>query len=78
MKEEEPLETVFDTSDESEAMMVQGLLESNEIEVLRSMPPGVFAIHQPPMGTIHLQVFQSQAETARQLIADYQHSEAEP
>lgn len=60
-----PLERVelFDTTDESEADAVQGLLESRGIEVQRSS----LAL----MGQIRLQVPPSQVADAQRLVADY-------
>src|SRR6266540_5938140 len=66
----EELVKVFDTDQESEAMVVQGLLESEGIEsVLVSLeaPQDVL----PGVGGVVLQVREDQAEQALQLIEDY-------
>jgi hypothetical protein len=65
---------IFDTNAESESNVVQGLLESNGFEVLKTMdeaPGGVLPFSNSPMGGIRLQVFESQAEEARNVIAKY-------
>lgn len=62
------LVTVFDTEQESEAMVVQGLLESNGIESIITnldAPQDVL----PGVGGVVIQVHPEQAEEARQLIA---------
>lgn len=64
---------VFDTDQESEAMVVQGLLESEGIEsVLVSLeaPQDVL----PGVGGVVLQVSEDQAERALELIEDYRKS----
>ena len=66
----EELVKVFDTDQESEAMVVQGLLESEGIEsVLVSLeaPQDVL----PGVGGVVLQVREDQAEQALKLIEDY-------
>ncbi len=58
---------VFDTEQESEAMVVQGLLESEGIDALISYldaPQDVL----PGVGGIIVQVREEQAEEARQII----------
>ena len=65
----EQLVKVFDTEQESEAMVVQGLLESEGIDTLISYldaPQDVL----PGVGGIIVQVRAEQAERARQLMAD--------
>ena len=65
----EQLVKVFDTEQESEAMVVQGLLESEGIESLITYldaPQDVL----PGVGGIIVQVREDQAERARQLMAD--------
>ena len=67
---EEPLVEVFDTPQESEAMVVRGLLESSGIEALVSAldaPQDVL----PGVGGIVVRVRAGQADEARQLIADH-------
>ena len=47
----EPLDDIFDTNDDSEAMVVQGLLEANEFEVLKTYAeaaPGTFSFSNSP------------------------------
>lgn len=65
--DEKELVTVFDTSDEAEAMVVQGLLESNEIE---SLLTGLDAQQDvlPGVGGVVLRVRPSDAEEARSII----------
>jgi hypothetical protein len=66
----EKLEQVFDTADESEALVVQGLLESNGIECMestRDAPQDVL----PGVGGIVLSVRQEQAAQARLMIEEY-------
>jgi hypothetical protein len=65
---------IFDTNAESESNVVQGLLESNGFEVLKTMqeaPGGVLPFSNAPLGGIRLQVFESQADEARNVIAEY-------
>ncbi len=65
----EQLVKVFDTEQESEAMVVQGLLESEGIDSLITYldaPQDVL----PGVGGIIVQVREDQAERARQLMAD--------
>jgi hypothetical protein len=65
----EQLVKVFDTEQESEAMVVQGLLESEGIESLISYldaPQDVL----PGVGGIIVQVREDQAQRALQLITD--------
>ena len=68
--EEKELVTVLDTSDEAEALVVQGLLESNEIESLlvnREATQDVF----PGVGGVELRVRPSEAEEAREIIESF-------
>jgi hypothetical protein len=65
--EEKELVTVFDTSDEAEALVVQGLLESNGIESLlsyRDAPQDVL----PGVGGVMLRVRPSEADEALAII----------
>jgi hypothetical protein len=66
----EKLEQVFDTADETEALVVQGLLESNGIECMestRDAPQDVL----PGVGGIVISVRQEQAAQARLMIEEY-------
>ena len=70
----ESLVDIFDTNDDSEAMVVRSLLESGGIEVLMTSveaPAGVFPFSAMPLGHIRLQVLESQAEDALRVIAEY-------
>lgn len=72
----EKLVKVFDTEQESEAMVVQGLLESEGIESIISSldaPQDIL-----PVGGVILQVREEQADRARQIIDDYRNNAAEP
>jgi hypothetical protein len=65
----EHLVKVFDTEQESEAMVVQGLLESEEIDSLITYldaPQDVL----PGVGGVIVQVREEQAERARKIIAE--------
>ena len=65
----EQLVKVFDTEQESEAMVVQGLLESEGIDSLITnldAPQDVL----PGVGGVIVQVREDQAERARQLISE--------
>lgn len=72
--QEEPngtLVEIFSTEQESEAMVVQSLLESADIEVLKfnlDAPQDIL----PGVGGISLQVREDQAEEARAILAEYQ------
>ncbi len=71
----ERLVKVFDTEQESEAMVVQGLLESEGIESLITYldaPQDVL----PGVGGVIVQVREEQAEEARRLIEDYRNDAA--
>ena len=62
------LVSVFDTMDETEALVVQGLLESNGIETLlanREAPQDVL----PGVGGVVIRVRPEDAEEAREIIA---------
>ena len=66
----EALVEVFESEQESEAMVVAGLLESEGIEVLKTnfdAPQDVL-----PVGGVALRVREDQAEQARAIIAEYQ------
>jgi hypothetical protein len=72
----EKLEAVFDTADESEALVVQGLLESNGIETMETTldaPQDVL----PGVGGIVLSVRQEQAAQARLMIEEYRSDAAQ-
>ena len=72
---EEDLVTVFDTNDEAEALVVQGLLDANGIESLRTnldAPQDVL----PGVGGVVLRVRASDAEEARRIIEE-QRSDAQ-
>jgi hypothetical protein len=61
--------TVFDTNDEAEALVVQGLLDANGIESLRTnldAPQDVL----PGVGGVVLRVRASDAEEARRIIEE--------
>ncbi len=69
----ENLVTVFETNDDSEAMVVRSLLESSGMDVLfqtTEAPAGVFPFSSMPLGHIRLEVIESQAEEALRLIVD--------
>jgi hypothetical protein len=69
---DEELIEIFDTAEESEAMVVRGLLESAGIDALISAldnPQDVF-----PVGGVIIRVPASQAEEARRLIEEYRTS----
>jgi len=61
---------VFDTNDESESLVVRGLLEASEIEVLLTSDTGV-EFHNAPLGHMRLMVLESDATEAQQIIAQY-------
>jgi hypothetical protein len=66
----EKLEQVFDTADETEALVVQGLLESNGIECMETTldaPQDVL----PGVGGVVISVRQEQAAQARLMIEEY-------
>lgn len=64
----EKLVKVFDTREESEAMVVRGLLESSDIESFMTSPEAAQDILPGGGGTIIL-VREEQAEEAREVIA---------
>jgi putative signal transducing protein len=67
----EQLIDIFETEQESEAMVVRGLLESAGIQVLQTSfdaPQDVL----PGVGGVALRVREEQAEEARAIIAEYQ------
>ena len=69
IREEKELVSVFETTDEAEAMVVQGLLESNGIESLLAnleAPQDVL----PGVGGVAIRVRPSEADEAREIIAD--------
>lgn len=71
----ERLVKVFDTEQEFEAMVVQGLLESQGIDSLITYldaPQDVL----PGVGGVIVQVREEQAQEARQLIEDYRNDAA--
>ena len=77
IQEEKELETVFSTKDEAEAMVVQGLLESNEIDSLLAnldAPQDVF----PGVGGVALRVRSSDAAAARELIESQRNAPPAP
>ena len=67
---DQKLETVFDSADETEAMVVQGLLESAGIESLVTSPDAPGEV-MSGLGGVALQVPAEQAEEARRLIEEY-------
>ena len=72
----EQLVKVFDTEQESEAMVVQGLLESEGIESLITYldaPQDVL----PGVGGIIIQVREEQAAEAREIIESFRNNAAE-
>lgn len=70
------LVTVFDTEQENEALVVQGLLDSVGIEsVLTNLDVPQDVI---PVGGVILQVRPEQAEEARRVIAESQVNTGEP
>ncbi len=74
-KDHSELVDIFETKQESEAMVVQSLLESNGIEsVLSSLqaPQDVL----PGVGGVVIRVSPDQAAAARQMIEDYRNAPA--
>jgi hypothetical protein len=68
------LVTVFDTEQESEAMVIQGLLNSVGIESIITAldaPQDVL----PGVGGVVVRVNPAEAEQARQIIAEYSNAE---
>ena len=81
MSAEKPLQhdelvQVFDTMEESEAMVVRGLLESAGIEAIVTSldaPQDIL----PGVGGVVVRVSPERADEARQLIEDYRNDEPE-
>lgn len=72
---QEQLEMVFATHDDSEALVVRGLLESSGFEVAMSTPEapiGVFPISSSDLGRVHLLVRAERAAEAHRLIEESQ------
>lgn len=68
---QEKLEAVFTTNDDSEAMVVRGLLESNGIEVAMSTPEApVGVLPASNLGSVRLLVREETAAAARRLIEE--------
>ena len=68
---DEKLEVVFTTNDDSEALVVKGLLEASGFQVAMSTPEapiGVFPIGSSDLGQVRLTVRAEQAEEARRVI----------
>jgi len=77
---DQKLETVFDTADETEAAVVQGLLESAGLECLVISPDAPGEV-MTGLGGVALQVPAERADEARRLIEEYRAgaaSEEEP
>jgi Putative prokaryotic signal transducing protein len=72
-KADEKLVKIFDTEEESEAMVVRGLLETAGIDAIQrgEEAPDVF-----PVGGIVLLVREEQAEEAREIIDTYRQNPA--
>jgi len=67
---DQKLETVFDTANETEAMVVQGLLESAGLECLVVSPDAPGEV-MSGLGGVVLQVPAERAQEARRLIEEY-------
>jgi ribonuclease III len=69
----EPIEVVFRTRSEIEASVVQGLLESQGLHVVRlaGPPSGVFAFSISTLGDIHVAVPAEEAAEARRALQSY-------
>jgi len=70
-EQNEPLVDIFESEQESEAMVVQSLLESAGIDVLLTnfdAPQDIL----PGVGGMKLQVREDQAAQARAILAEYQ------
>jgi len=70
-EQNEPLVVIFESEQESEAMVVQSLLESAGIDVLLTnfdAPQDIL----PGVGGMKLQVREDQAAQARAILAEYQ------
>ena len=77
IEQEGELASIFDTADEAEALVVQGLLESNGIETLLTnldAPQDVL----PGVGGVVLRVRSEDAEEAREIIEQYRNAPPEP
>lgn len=77
IQEERELVSVFETGDEAEAMVVQGLLESNGIESLLvnlEAPQDVL----PGVGGVAIRVRPSEADEAREIIEDQRNAPPGP
>lgn len=75
IERERELVSIFDTADEAEALIVQGLLESNGIEALLTnldAPQDVL----PGVGGIVLRVRPSEADEARSIIEQQRNAPA--
>lgn len=76
IEQERELVLIFDTADEAEALVVQGLLESNGIETLLSnldAPQDVL----PGVGGVVLRVRQQDSLEARDIIEQYRNAPPE-
>jgi Putative prokaryotic signal transducing protein len=76
IERERELVSIFDTADEAEALIVQGLLESNGVEALLTnldAPQDVL----PGVGGIVLRVRPSDAEEARSIIEQQRNASAD-
>ena len=72
---QQELEIVFSTNDDSEALVVRGLLESSGLEVAMKTPEapiGVFPISASDLGRVHLLVRAQRAGEARSIIEESQ------
>ncbi len=70
-EQNEPLVVIFESEQESEAMVVESLLQSAGIDVLSTnfdAPQDIL----PGVGGVKLQVREDQAEQARAILASYQ------
>ena len=70
---DEQLEVVFTTNDDSEALVVKGLLEASGFQVAMRTPEapiGVFPISSSNLGQVRLSVRAEQAEEARRAIEE--------
>ena len=70
----EELSVVFTTNDDSEALVVKGLLESNGYDVMMSTPEapvGVFPISSSDLGRVRLLIRAELEPEARRMIEDY-------
>jgi hypothetical protein len=70
------LVSVFDTEQESEAMVIQGLLTSVGIDSLISSLDAVQNIY-PGVGGVQVRVNPAQAEQARKIIAEYANADVD-